>query len=675
MSERGCKAVGIDLGTTYSALAYIDSKGDAHVVQDSSGQAVTPSVVLFDEDEVIVGDIALEQAPLHPDRVVQFVKTNMGDEWRFQVNDETHTPESISGIILAHLVREAEPQIGQIESAVITVPAYFTEKRRRATEQAGEIAGLNVVGTLNEPTAAALAYGLYNEDKEQRAVVYDLGGGTFDVTIVRISPMELDELATLGNRKLGGKDWDHCLVEHVVTQFEQQCGVSPRGDAQAMQDLWIHCEQAKRRLGKMKKQSIRLQSQGHNFACEVTRDEFEAMTAHLLQTTKLTTEMALEDAGLKWDEIDRVILVGGSTHMPAVQQMLEGISGRKPEAGVNPVLAVALGAARYAELLEKGEAPKSRSEDGEAGDGEAASGTATSLPQVRFVTAHGVGLKAVSKGKDANVVLIHKNSQVPCSVSRQFKTHVKGSNRQRIVIDVTQGDTQNIDLAEKLGRGYIDGLPADATSGEPVQVKMSFDAQGRLHVLAVYVKTGQELSFNLDIPGGLNRKEVTQYREMLEAAGLVRSQEELERVEHQPLPDFQLGDIDFDDIEMNAPAATPATPPVMPPAEPPPAPAAPPEPPVVMEPIINDPAPEPIMLDPAPEPIINDPPPEPIIDAGAAFPEPSLDNLFPDESAPDAEAVEFVEQPEVLDEDDLEVLDEEDLEVIDDEDEDDLFNV
>ena len=203
MSKRGCESVGIDLGTTFSAMAYMDDQSTPRMIQDGSGQAVIPSVVYFDDDEVIVGDIALQQARMHPERVVQFIKVHIGDDWSRKFNGIDHTPESISAIILAHLLREAEPQIGPVTSAVITVPAFFTEKRRRATQQAGEIAGLNVIGTLNEPMAAALAFGLYRENREQTAVAYDLGGGTFDVTVVRISPNELTELATYGNRQLG----------------------------------------------------------------------------------------------------------------------------------------------------------------------------------------------------------------------------------------------------------------------------------------------------------------------------------------------------------------------------------------------------------------------------------------------------------------------------------------
>lgn len=538
MTERGCNSVGIDLGTTYSAMAYMDGQMVPRMVQDTSGQAVIPSVIYFDEQDVIVGDIALQQAKLHSERIVQFIKIHMGDEWKREFNGQVHTPESLSGIILAHLIREAEPQIGPVPSAVITVPAYFTEKRRRATQQAGEIAGLQVVGTLNEPMAAALAFGLYRADREQTAVVYDLGGGTFDVTVVRIGPNELVELATYGNRQLGGRDWDEALIHFVADDFQRHWGKDPRDDPQALQDLRIVCEEAKRRLGRMRQTSVRLHASGHDHSCSVTREEFERITAPLLQTTKLTTQMALEDARLSWNDISRVVLVGGSTHMPMVRNMLKDISGKNPDTGVNPVLAVALGAAQYAWLLESGTAPRAlhqQKRDEEADELQPAEAgrtipsppplppVAAGQPRVGFVTAHGVGVKAYVRGEKANVVLIHKNAQVPCEVSRIFKTtpNSRGETRSQIPIEVTQGDTPHIELAEVLGAGRITGIPPDDPPGQPVKVTMAFDEQGRLHVAAVYLNTGRQLDIDLQVPGGLAQEEVDEYRQLLESSGLV----------------------------------------------------------------------------------------------------------------------------------------------------------
>ncbi len=548
MNERVCRSVGIDLGTTYSSLAYMDSSSHPRVVADSSGQTVIPSVIFFDESEVIVGEIALENAKLHADRVVQFVKSHMGDDWRKEIGGRVHTPESLSSIILAHLVREAEPQIGPVPSAVITVPAYFTEKRRRATQQAGEIAGLEVRGILNEPMSAALAYGLHREDKEQTVLVYDLGGGTFDVTVVRITPNALEELVTYGNRNLGGKDWDQCLIDFVADDFKKAQGIDPRTSLQVMQNLQLQCERAKRQLAKMVRTGIAFSAFGRSHEVQISRVQFEELTAHLLKMTKLTVEMALEDAGLRWGQLQRVLLVGGSTHMPMVRQMLRDLSGSPPDTGVNPVIAVALGAALYAHMLDTENLPKAihlktRGDDdskpkAEAGQAPARSRThergaahegipapkGVDLPQVRFVTAHGVGLRVLTaSGQMHNQVLIPRNCRVPTAATRQFLTQRNKGYGDRLKITVTQGDAEDPQLVEVLGTLYISGLPPDEPGGQPVEVSMSFNKQGRLYINAVYLNTGQSLQQSLEIPGGLREQEVRQYRKMLEETGLVRS--------------------------------------------------------------------------------------------------------------------------------------------------------
>jgi molecular chaperone DnaK len=533
MTHRACQAVGIDLGTTFSSLAYMDAQLTPRVAQDSSGRSVLPSVVFFDDGEVIVGEIAQEQALTRADRVVQFIKVHMGDEWRREINGRMHTPESISALILAQLVLQAESQIGPISSAVITVPAYFTEKRRRATQQAGEIAGLQVIGTLNEPMAAALAYGLHREQQDQTALIYDLGGGTFDVTVVRVSPTELVELATLGNRQLGGKDWDEALINHVADDFQRKHGVDPRTHLDARQELIVECERAKRRLSQLRKTAIKVRAFGKEHVCEVTREVFEELTAPLVQTTRLTTEIALEDARLQWADIDRVVLVGGSGHMPMVRGMLERASGKRPDTGVNPVLAVALGAAQYAYLLETDQAPRAVRTEGR--DQPASDETvaelqdqerpALQLPSLKFVTAHGVGVRARVKGQDSNVVLIRKNTPVPCRVSQSFTTFAdnKDGAISRLAVAITQGDTTDLSLAELLGVGQIRGFPKAEKSGRPVTVTMEFDEQGRLHVHAVYVRTGADLQIDLEVPGGLTEAKVDEYRRLLETSSLARS--------------------------------------------------------------------------------------------------------------------------------------------------------
>lgn len=536
MNQRGCQAVGIDLGTTYSALAYIDSQQMPRVAPDTSGQVVTPSVVLFDDHDIVVGDIALQQSKSRSDRIVQFIKTKMGEDWKKEFNGRIHTPESISAIILAHLVREAEPQIGSIHDAVITVPAFFTEKRRRATQQAGEIAGLNVIGLLNEPMSAALAYGLHfpsaelpkgQKVNEQNALIYDLGGGTFDVTIIKITPRELIELATCGNRQLGGKDWDDCIIQFVADEFQRKFGTDPRSSPSVMQSLVLGCEQAKRQLTRLSRTTVQVSGFGRDHICEVTREQFEGLTAHLLQTTKLTVEMALEDAGLTWEQIQRIVLVGGSTNMPMVRTMLRTESGNLPDTGVNPVLAVALGAACYARLLEQGKAPiaiSKKSDRTEAASTSKSADIDPGLPTVRFVTAHGVGVRARIQGQLANHVLIKRNAAVPSRVDYDFKTYSADGIVRRIPLVITQGDSQDIDAVEVLGTGIVEGFPPNEPAGHKLRVTMSFNEQGRLQVAATYLKTNMQLKMALEVPNGLQPEKVEELKSYLLEQGLARSQ-------------------------------------------------------------------------------------------------------------------------------------------------------
>ncbi len=509
MIERACESVGIDLGTTFSSMAYLDGKLIPQMVIDTSGKSVVPSVILFDDDEILVGDMALEQSVLSPEWVVQFIKVHMGEDWRKEFRGHTYTPESLSAIILGHLVKEAEKQnFGAIRSAVITVPAYFNEKRRRATQQAGEIAGLKVIGTLNEPMAATLAYGLHQQEREQNVVVYDLGGGTFDVTVVKISPREIVELATSGDRQLGGKDWDQTLIDLVAAEFQQAHGLDPRQFPDSHQNLLLASEKAKRQLSVRERAKISCLAGNKQHQTEITRHQFEALTLGLLESTKLTTEIAMEEAGLTWSQIDRVLLVGGSTLMPAVHSMLEQVSGKKPEFGVNPVIAVALGAAVYAYTLEAdlGLTLVERPRTG-----------------ITFVTAHGVGLRVRDEsGRNwKNSVLIPKNSQVPAIGTRRYVCAEEINEQTVIRIEVTQGDSEDVNLVEVLGKATIEGFPRNEPAGQPVDVNLEFDKQGRLHMKAIFANTGQEVRMSLDVVGGLCEADVIHQHTHLKKVGFL----------------------------------------------------------------------------------------------------------------------------------------------------------
>jgi molecular chaperone DnaK len=364
---RASRSVGIDLGTTYSAVAYLNDKLIPMVAPVGDGSPVMPSAVFFDDEDVVVGQFALQQSKAMADRLVQFIKEQIGQRWRATFQGIEHTPETISAIILGELLKRAATRIGPTESAVITVPACFTERQRKSTQQAGELAKLKVLGTLNEPMAAALMFGrLFQLDAEkdpslrkdgpQHIAVYDLGGGTFDVTIIRVTPESMQELTTNGDRKLGGKDWDQCLFDYIADQWRKTDGVDVGADPQARQDLILACERAKRELGEQSHSQVRVTVGEKDRVIDVSRDTFEGLTSHLVQSTRLTLEQALQDAGLTWQTLNRVVLVGGSTFLPAVRRMLEEAHGVKPDTRVHPMTAVAQGAALYAHLLETGAA-------------------------------------------------------------------------------------------------------------------------------------------------------------------------------------------------------------------------------------------------------------------------------------------------------------------------------
>lgn len=663
---RSSSIVGIDLGTTYSSLAYVDPQGVPRVVGDAAGRTALPSAVYFDDLGVVVGHEALRRATLHADRVVQFVKLHMGEAWTREYHGHVHTPESISALILRQLVSEAEARIGPIDDAVITVPAYFTERRRRATQQAGEIAGLNVVGMLNEPMAAALAYGLYRAAGERNVVVYDLGGGTFDVTVVHVGANRIEELSILGNRQLGGCDWDRCLVDFVADDFQRVHQVDPRESEQALVDMQITCEAGKRQLSKVQQTSIKFTACGREHSVDVTRSVFESLTEHLIETTRTITETAVADAGLHWDQIERVVLVGGSTLMPAVRTMVRKLAGKAPDTSVNPVLAVSLGASVFAHMLEQGTAFDTKptvvlekesesvapasplppptdavvavpavppiitappiaappiaappivappivtqpivatpsvpppiatagqlplvaaladpeppapvsgmptktdstniwsdvphvsasSSSADQTDDDQASLTddvdpefpatiafdptavpepakqpaasksfempritaGAPLPNVGFVTAHGVGVLLKKDDGFVNNILIPKNSPVPVKTSRTYRTTGSTGMQTNVKVTITQGDTTDADLAEILGEGRIHGLPPGQNANRPVDVILEFDRQGRLHVHAVYVDTGNQLQMTLDVVGGLKAEALDGHRDYL----------------------------------------------------------------------------------------------------------------------------------------------------------------
>jgi molecular chaperone DnaK len=471
-------AVGIDLGTTYSLIASVDATGRPMTIPNAAGDRLTPSVVLFGDDGTIVGKEAEAAAVLEPERVAECVKRDMGAKvYRKKINGEYLPPEVISSLILRSLKADAERHLGPVRRAVITVPAYFEETRRRATMDAGKLAGLEVLDIINEPTAAAIAYGhslgflerdgCYHGTQPLRILVFDLGGGTFDVTILEIRGKDFRALATDGDVYLGGKDWDEKLVDLVAERYRQQFREDPRQNPVSRQELWHGAEAAKRTLSERQTATIHVNHLGNRLRVAITRAEFEAATAALVERTRLTTEIVLRQTGLAWADIDRVILVGGSTRMPMITRMLEELTGKSVSHSLWVDEAVALGAALYADLLAP-RADKSRKPDGFT---------------ITNVNPHALGIEGVdSQGHKVNKILIPKNTPLPRTVSKLFKT--SRSHQHNVVVKVLEGESERPEACTRLGVCTIRDLPPDLPEGWPIEVSYTYEPNGRLHVSA-----------------------------------------------------------------------------------------------------------------------------------------------------------------------------------------------
>src|SRR5882724_9409855 len=352
MSKR--KVVGIDLGTTFSAIAHIDAYGKPQIIPNTETERITPSVIFFDDSQVIVGTVAKNNAVAEPEKIVDFVKREMGkpkDQFHREFGGKIYSAEELSALIIRKLKADAEKYLDQpITDAVITVPAYFNDAERTATITAGQLAGLNVLQIINEPTAGALAYGLDKLDQDQTVFVFDLGGGTFDVTIMRIHEHMIEMLATNGDHRLGGKDWDDVIVNMVADEFDKCHGENPLLDLQSYQDLQSRALAAKIQLSSRKRTTIVHHHNGKSVKLELTREEFEKSTRHLVEKCKTICEMVMQEAKMKWDKVDKVLLVGGMTRMPMVRTMISELTPSPIVDDVNPDEAVALGAAIQAVL-------------------------------------------------------------------------------------------------------------------------------------------------------------------------------------------------------------------------------------------------------------------------------------------------------------------------------------
>ena len=480
------RIIGIDLGTTNSVVAVIEGK-EPKVLENANGKRTTPSVVSFKNDEIIVGEVAKRQMETNPDTIGS-IKRLMGTSKTVKVNGKTYKPEEISAMILSHLKEYAEKKLGhKVTKAVITVPAYFNNEEREATKNAGKIAGLQVERIINEPTAAALAFGLDKKDKEQKVLVYDLGGGTFDVSVLDLSDGTFEVLSTAGNNRLGGDDWDNKIVEWLVKQIKANNDFDASKDKMAMQRLKDAAEKAKIELSGQATSVITLPfltmtNDGPlNVEETLTRANFEKLTDSLLQKTKEPLEQALKEAKLKASDINEVLLVGGSTRIPAVQSLVESITGKKTNKSINPDEVVALGAAVQGGVL--------------AGD----------IDDVLLLDVTPLTLGIETMGGVATPV-IPKNTTIPVSKSQVFST--AADNQPEVTISVIQGERAMAADNKNLGRFNLQGIEAAPRGVPQIEVSFNIDANGILKVSAKDKKTGKEQTISIENNTSLSDEEI-----------------------------------------------------------------------------------------------------------------------------------------------------------------------
>ena len=480
------KAIGIDLGTTNSVVAVMEG-GEPVVIPNAEGNRTTPSVVAFVKNERVVGEIAKRQAITNPDHTISSIKRKMGSDYKVNIEGKTYTPQELSAMIIQKLRQDAENYLGEkVSQAVVTVPAYFTDSQRQATKDAGTIAGLEVLRIINEPTAASLAYGL-DKGEEQTILVFDLGGGTFDVSILDIGDGIFEVKATSGNNLLGGDDFDQRIIDYLADQFKKEHGIDLRNDKMALQRLKEAAEKAKIELSTLTSSVVNLpfvtadQNGPKHLDITLTRAQFDKLSEDLIEKTMGPTRQAMKDAGLNPSDVDRILLVGGSTRIPAVQNAIKKFLGKDPDRTINPDECVAIGAAIQAGVLV-----------GEVKD-----------VLLLDVTPLSLGIETLG---GVSTRLIEKNTTIPTKKSQIFST--AADNQTSVEIHVLQGEREMAVGNKTLGRFQLVGIPPAPRGVPQIEVTFDIDANGIVHVAAKDLGTGNEQKITITSTSGLSKEEI-----------------------------------------------------------------------------------------------------------------------------------------------------------------------
>jgi molecular chaperone DnaK len=519
--------IGIDLGTTFSVVAHLDNQGRPWTVANAEGDLTTPSVVFFDQTQTVVGKEALKAAEFEPDRVARFVKRSMGrPDLERPVCGRKLPPEVVQALILKKVKQDAERKLGPVTQAVITVPAYFNEPRRKATADAGRLAGLEVLDIINEPTAAAIAFGVQqgflepagSSPRRETILVYDLGGGTFDVTLMEIEGQDYRALATSGDVYLGGIEWDLCIVDLAAERFQAEFGTDPRQDAHAAQALLSEAVDAKHALSARDETTLHFTHDGHRLRMSITREQFESLTNTLLERTRLRVAKVFRDSKRTWKDVTRLLLAGGSTRMPMVQQMLERESGLPADHSLAPDEAVAHGAAVYAGLLSQSDGIPCRG------------------MSVANINSHDLGVLGIEPetGRRRRRVLIPRNTTLPAARTATFVTRKPGQANVRVTV-VEGGDATGHN-ATYIGKCVVRDLPVELPAKSQVEVAFHYTPGGQLQVDAAVPSTGCQATTTIHRAAGMSDDELTDWRQRIEAGTLFDTVPAAERAERAEIP-------------------------------------------------------------------------------------------------------------------------------------------